>query len=93
MKVEEVRGMEKAEGKRRRWEEKWRRLKGEGGRGKRNGEGEEGRGMGKVEWRRRKRKEEWGRLKGEGWKGKRNGEGKWEKKMEDGEENRVTEKV
>ena len=74
-------------------EEEWRRLKGEGGRGKRNGEGEEGRGMGKVEWRRRKRKEEWGRLNGEGWKGKRNGEGKWEKKREDGEENRVTEKV
>ena len=32
--------MEKAEGKRRRWKEKWRRLKGEGGRRKRNGEGE-----------------------------------------------------
>ena len=32
------REMEKAEGKRKKRKEEWRRLKGEGGRGKRNGE-------------------------------------------------------
>ena len=55
--------MEKAEGKRKKREEEWRRLKGEGGRGKRNGEGLRDK---------EKREEEWRRLKGEGGRGKRN---------------------
>jgi len=36
---EEERGMEKVEGRSWKREKKWRRLKGEGGRGKRNGKG------------------------------------------------------
>ena len=58
--------MEKAEGKRRRWKEKWRRLKGEGERGKRNDEGLR---------EKEKTEEEWRRLKGKCGRGKGNGEG------------------